>query len=82
MEHLKNISIGPRYAVRLEDLGTWDRFEASCLACRHKKVLHPDIFRRRWPGYTRVIELEKKLRCESCGNREGNSLKIGRLKRD
>ena len=82
MELLKRISLGPLYEVRLEDLGRWDRFEASCLQCRNRNIIDPDLLRQRWPGYTRVVELEKKLRCTACGNRYGNTLKVGRLARN
>ena len=81
-ERLTPVTLGPLYDVRLEDLGRWDRFEAACLQCRNRTIIDPERLRQRWPGYTRVIELERKLRCQNCGNRDGNSLKICRLKRD
>ena len=82
MELIKPVSLGPRYAVRLEDLGRWHRFEAICSQCSNRVIINPEKLRPRCPGYTRVVELEKKLRCTSCGNRQGNSLKVGRLTRD
>lgn len=82
MERLKNISVGQQDDVRLDDLGEWDRFEAMCVRCRHRRVLNPAGFRRRWPGATRVADLARKLRCKGCGNRDGNSLGLRRVKRD
>lgn len=82
MEHIKNIILGPRYEVRLQDLGRWDRLEATCSRCRHQAIIDPAYLRQRWPGYTRVIELEGKLRCTACRNHDGNTLKTGRLVRD
>lgn len=82
MEHFKNITIGPKYAVRLGDLGRWHRLQAVCLSCRHSVLLEPEKLKRRFPSHTRVVELEAKLRCRKCGNRGGNSLKVGRLGRD
>ena len=82
MERLQNITVGPRYAVRLKDLGRWDRLEAVCLRCRNKSVLDPARLLRRRPGYTRIVDLEAKLRCRACGNRNGNTLRTGRLARD
>lgn len=82
MEQIKNITLGPRYDLRLEDLGRWHRFEAVCSACRRRRIIHPDSLRKRWPGYTRVTELERLLHCTGCDNWDNNRLNIGRLMRD
>jgi len=34
------------------------------------------------PPYMRLSELERKLRCMQCGNRQANTLAIARLPRD
>ena len=82
MEQIKNILLGPLYSLRLEDLGRWDRFRVNCGACGHSALLNPADLRHRWPGYSRVLDLQRKLRCTLCGNRSGNRLNIGRLTRD
>ena len=82
MEQIRNTPIGPRYALRLEEMGRWHRIEALCSKCRNRQVLKPAMLQGRFPGYTRIIDLEKKLRCTACGNRAGNTLQIGRVARD
>ena len=82
MERLKNIPVGAGDDVRLEDLGAWDRFEALCARCRKRTVPQPAALGRRWPGGTRIVDLEGRLRCRACGNRDGNRLGLRRVKRD
>lgn len=74
--------LGPRYTLRLEDMGRWHRIEALCSNCRNRRTLNQTMLQSRFPGYTRIIDLEKKLRCTACGNRAGNTLQIGRVARD
>ncbi|MGP1253407.1 hypothetical protein ABWI00_04720 [Algihabitans albus] len=81
MEQIENIRLGPKYAIRLRDLADWHRFQATCLRCRHTSIVDPATLRRRWDEYTRIVDLEPKLRCRACGNRSGNSLSVGQLTR-
>lgn len=82
MEQIENIVLGPRHALRLQDLSTWHRLRAECVQCRHYGILKPDLLRRRFPDSTRIMELEKRLRCTACGNRLHNIFQFGRLARD
>ena len=79
MEQFRNITLGPRYAVRLEDIKDGHCFRGRCLACAHEKIVTPDTLRGSFPEYTRIIEIEKKLKCEACGNGTGNILTVGQL---
>ena len=82
MEHIKNISLGPRSVIRLGDLGPFHRLEAVCVRCRHRRVLRPDDLRRRWPDKARLTDLEVRLVCRQCGQRGGNALNTAILVRD
>jgi hypothetical protein len=53
----------PRYAFRLEDLRAW-----------HVE-LTPAALTRSRPGYTRLVDLEGRLRCRQCGARGGRRLR-------
>jgi hypothetical protein len=79
MEREKVITIGPRYAVRLDDLAADHRLSVKCRACGHSAGMDPATLRCRFPAYTRLIVIEKKLRCQACGNDEGNVLKVERI---
>lgn len=81
MEQFENIRIGPKYAIRLSDLADWHRLQATCFRCRHTTVIDPAIFRGRYTGDTRLLEIEEKLRCQQCGNRYANNLSVGRMPR-
>ena len=82
MEHYKNEVLGPRYAVRLRDLQSWHVLKAVCPECRRATMLTPETLRGRWPAYTRLVDLEPKLRCRKCGNRDGNRFQVMKLPRN
>lgn len=82
MEHNRNESLGPKYAIRLRDLRGWHVLSVTCFACRHQSTLLPDFLRRRFGDETSVVMLEHRLRCKRCGNRLHNSWSVVRLPRN
>jgi hypothetical protein len=72
----------PRYAFRLEDLRTFHLVRASCHACANKAIIPHAALRQGRPGYTRLIELERQLRCRKCGARGRASLEVELRPRD
>jgi hypothetical protein len=72
----------PRYAFRLEDLRVWHVIRVSCRGCRHKAELAPAALTRSQPGYTRLVDLERRLRCRNCGARGRGSLEVELRPRD
>jgi hypothetical protein len=78
-EQNKNI---PYYAFRLEDLRAWHAVVAICGQCRHEVPLrHQQLIGRRAP-YTRLRDLERRLRCRRCGNSLGNRFSVRLARRD
>jgi hypothetical protein len=72
----------PRYAFRLEDLRAWHLVEASCAKCRHRAVIPHQLLTHGRPNYTRLYDLERKLRCQRCGARGRSSLAVRPRPRD
>jgi hypothetical protein len=72
----------PRYAFRLEDLRVFHFVRASCHACGHKAVVPNAALLEGRPGYTRLMSLERQLRCEKCGARGKASLDVELRPRD
>jgi formate dehydrogenase maturation protein FdhE len=72
----------PRYALRLEDLRAWHVVRVSCEVCRHKGEIAPAALGRGQPGYTRLVDLEGRLRCRNCGARGRASLVVDLRPRD
>jgi hypothetical protein len=66
----------PRYDFRLEDLRAFHLVLASCNACSHKAIIAPAILREGRPGYTRLMSLERRLRCRKCGASGRASLEV------
>ena len=64
-------NLPPRYAFRLEDLRTWHVVRVSCRMCRHKADIAPTALKQGRPGYTRLVDLEGRLRCRNCGRGAG-----------
>jgi hypothetical protein len=72
----------PRYAFRLEDLRVWHVVRVRCGICRHSAEIAPAALTRSRPGYTRLVDLEGRLRCRQCGARGRASLEVELRPRD
>jgi hypothetical protein len=80
VEQSKNIP--PRYAIRLADLRAWHVIFATCAACQKRTHIDAGLLQHGRPPYTRLLDLERKLRCSSCGNRQGNTLSVAMAPRN
>ena len=80
MEQRENI--GQRYAIRLADLRDWHVVTATCFCCGRQGTIPIATLRRGRPDYTRLVDLERKLRCTACRSRESNTLEVRRKPRD
>lgn len=78
----QNANIPPRYAIRLGDLRHWHVITVSCPACGHKGRLDATTLGRGRPDYIKLMDLERKLRCRSCGNREDNRILVTMASRE
>ena len=72
----------PRYAIRLDDLRAWHVIVATCAACRKRTHIDARLLQHGRPPYTRLLDLERKLRCSSCGNYQGNTLSVSMAPRN
>jgi hypothetical protein len=75
-------TVPPRYAFRLEDLRVFHFVRASCHACGHKAIIPNAALLQGRPGYTRLMSLERQLRCRKCGVRGKASLDVELRPRD
>jgi DNA-directed RNA polymerase subunit RPC12/RpoP len=74
--------VPPRYAFRLEDLRVFHLVRASCRACGRKAIIANAALLQGRPGYTRLMSLERQLRCRNCGARGKASLDVEFRPRD
>ena len=72
----------PRCAFRLEDLRVFHFVRANCHACGHKAIIANAALLQGRPGYTRLMSLERQLRCQKCGARGRASLEVELRPRD
>jgi hypothetical protein len=72
----------PRYAFRLEDLRIFHQVRASCHACGRKSVIPNAMLLKGRAGYTRLMALERQLRCRKCGAGGKASLDVELRPRD
>jgi hypothetical protein len=72
----RNRNIPPRYAARLGDLRQWHMVVATCAACGKRSHMDAKLLQHGRPPYTRLVDLERKLRCVGCGNHDGNTLTV------
>ena len=71
-----------RYAFRLEDLRVFHQVRASCHACGHKAIIPNAELQQGRARYSRLIDLERQLRCQKCGARGKASLEVEFRPRD
>jgi DNA-directed RNA polymerase subunit RPC12/RpoP len=74
--------VPPSYAFRLEDLRVFHQVRASCHACGRKAIIPNVTLLQGRPGYTRLMTLERQLRCRNCGTRGRASLDVELRPRD
>jgi rubredoxin len=72
----------PRYAVRLSDLRAWHIIVAACPVCGRRTRISVGRLQQGRPPYTKLVDLERKLRCGSCGNEQDNSLTVSMAPRN
>jgi hypothetical protein len=72
----QNKNMPPRYAIRLDDLRAWHVIVATCAACRKRTQIDAKLLQHGRPPYTKLLDLERNLRCSSCGNHQGNTLSV------
>ena len=74
--------VPPRYAFRLEDLRAFHLVLASCRGRGHKAIIPNITLLQGRAGYTRLIALERQLRCRKCGARGTATLDVELPPRD
>ena len=68
--------------LRLEDLRVFHLVRASCHACGRKAIIPNATLLQGRPGCTRLMLLERQLRCRQCGVRGKASLDVELRARD
>lgn len=82
MEQNKHKALSPRDAIRLADLMSWHVLWATCFRCHRVAEVDVRWLKRRWPNRTRLIDLERRLRCAACGNGSDNRFSASKLPRN
>ncbi len=78
---MPDVTLGPKYAVRLGDLQPRHVLRVTCFSCRHTANVSPLPLLARFGENQRVSDLEERFACVECGNRFGNSVKVHELAR-
>jgi DNA-directed RNA polymerase subunit RPC12/RpoP len=74
--------VPPRYAFCLEDLRVFHLVRANCHACGHKAIVPNAALLQGRPNHTRLMDIERHLRCQRCGVRGKASLDVELRPRD
>jgi hypothetical protein len=81
-EQIRNNLGKPLYDYRLEDLREWHVVEVRCGGCgRRETIPHRRLHRGR-PAYTKLLDLQFKLKCTRCGARQGHAISVRPMDRD
>jgi hypothetical protein len=73
---MREVVLGPRYAIRLHQLRRWHVLTAQCAHCRHTRHMRLWEVKGNLPENTFLSEVEERLCCQRCGNRDGNRLLV------
>lgn len=76
------VILGPRYAIRLEDLGATDAIDAECMGCGKRWRIAPHRLHDRYHAYMRIRQIAKEMRCAVCDGDSSISWKIVRAAPD
>jgi hypothetical protein len=82
MERSGNLPIDPASDITVGDVRSYHRLEVRCRLCKRRSVIDPMILRTRFKDSQRLVELQNKLRCANCGNRDGNQFALRAHSRD
>ena len=69
-------SLGPRHVLRLPNLRGRGDLLAVCGACDHRTPIWLWQLVKGCSERQRLVDVEAKLRCQRCGNRDGNRVRI------
>ena len=58
--------VGPRYALRLGDLGPDHLVHLRCDACRRVALIEAGQLQARSEPYRRMVDLARQFRCAAC----------------
>ncbi|PCK84403.1 hypothetical protein CPT32_24280 [Rhizobium sophoriradicis] len=64
----------------IDDLSQWNTLGGSCPSCEREGWIDRYELRRKW-GNAMLHSLQPRLRCLSCGNKQGNRWILGQLPR-
>lgn len=64
-----------------ETLPEWYVLFGRCPACGALRFVDREKLARKWGRSTYIYTLMTRLSCTSCGNRDGNKIWLGKLKR-
>lgn len=76
------VILGPRYAIRLEDLEAADAIDAECMGCGKRWRIAPHRLHDRYQAYVRLQQIATEMRCAVCDGDSSISWKIVRAAPD
>jgi DNA-directed RNA polymerase subunit RPC12/RpoP len=65
------VILGPRYALRLDDLQATDAVEIDCPSCRRRALVATHRLHDRFSGFERMTQICRRMRCRRCGSAGG-----------
>lgn len=72
----REVALGPRYAIRLYQLRRWHILTARCGECGHTRHMRLWQVKIGLPGHAYLGDVEKRLFCQRCGNRDDNRVLV------
>jgi len=72
MPKYEPVTLGMKFAVRIGDLEDSDGLHITCWKCGHDAVIPAAVLKWRFDANDRILQLEHRLPCGKCRNRDLN----------
>lgn len=69
----EEVTIKPRYALRVRDLEEQHFIRCTCFRCSHRGYVPAQTFKDRYPEYRSLKDVEHRFKCNECGFSEHNT---------
>lgn len=67
--------------ITFANLPEWYELSCRCRACGRESRLNRHVLVEKFGANQPILRLTRKLRCSKCRNRDGNEIKVGKVKR-
>jgi len=66
------VVLGAKHGLRIEHLNLDHAIQFNCFMCAHTSIMPAGFFKKKFPKFTRIIDIEHQFQCSKCGSKVEN----------